>query len=318
MIRDDFSVEIANYDLDQAALRSVRDTVFVQEQNVPPDIELDAIDPQCRHVLARDAQGRAIGTGRLTPQRSIGRLAVLREWRGRGVGEALLQALLDLARERRYSQVELHAQVDAIGFYEKFGFEPVGDEYLEAGIRHRTMQRALDPFPDVTRAPLAPKPESLEVSIETLAQAHDLALDIVRRSRRQLWLYSRDLDRSLYGSSEMVEAVKQFAIAGRGGELRILLHDAATPLREGHPLVPLLQRLSSCILVRVPQDEQDLQYPAAFLAGDGGGYLFRPIGSRFEGSGNRYAPGRQRQLRDYFAQVWERSLPTPELRQILI
>jgi predicted GNAT family N-acyltransferase len=298
MIRDDFSVEIANYDLDQAALRSVRDIVFVQEQNVPTDIELDAIDPQCRHVLARDAQGRAIGTGRLTPQRSIGRMAVLREWRGRGVGEALLQALLDLARE--------------------FGFEPVGEEYLEAGIRHRTMRRALDPFPDVARAPLAPKPESLEVSIETLAQAQDLALDIVRSSRRHLWLYSRDLDRGLYGGPEMVEAVKQFAIAGRGGELRILLHDAATPLREGHPLVPLLQRLSSCILVRVPQDEQDLQYPAAFLAGDGGGYLFRPIGSRFEGSGNRYAPGRQRQLRDYFDQVWERSLPTPELRQILI
>jgi predicted GNAT family N-acyltransferase len=315
---DEFTVEIASFDLDFEALRAVREPVFVIEQGVPREIEADALDAQCRHVLARDAEGTPIGTGRLTPQRTIGRLAVLPEWRGRGVGAALLQALIDLARAHGHPVVELHAQVDAIGFYENFAFEVVGPEYLEAGIRHRTMRRTLDPFPEVTRAALAPRPETHEIAIDSLGQAQDVALQILRQPRKQLWIYSRDLDPLLFGTPEALEAIKQFAITSRGGRLRIVLQEPLVPLREKHPLIPLMQRLSSCIAVRVPHEEADLQYPAAFLIDDRGGYLLRPIGSRFEGTANLHAPGRQRQLREYFEQVWERSLPSPELRPLHI
>lgn len=319
MIRDDeFFVEIANYELDYDALRAVREPVFIGEQGVPPEIELDELDPQCRHVLARDAEGRAIGTGRLTPQRTIGRLAVLSGWRGKGVGAALLQALVDLARSLGHPTIELHAQVDAIGFYENFAFEVVGPEYLEAGIRHRNMRRTLDPFPEVTRAVLAPRPESRELNIESLGEAQAVVLEILKQPRKHLWIYSRDLDPLLFGTPEALEAIKQFAITSRGGQLRIVLQEPTVPLREKHPLIPLMQRLSSCIWVRVPHEEADLQYPGAFLIADRGGYLMRPIGSRFEGTANLYAPGRQRQLRDYFDQVWERSLPSPELRPLHI
>lgn len=318
MIRTDFNIEIAYYEIDLPDLRVVRDQVFVVEQHVPVEIEFDDLDPLCRHVLARDLDGKPIGTGRLTPQHSIGRMSVLPEWRGRGVGEALLQALVDLARSLGYPVIQLHAQVSAIAFYEKFAFECVGDEYLEAGIRHRNMCRILDPFPEVTRAALAPRPESREVVIESLAQAQDIALQIASQARRRLWLYSRDLDPYLYGTAAMLEALKRFAIESRGGELRILLQDPIAPLRNNHPLIPLVQRLSSCMVIRVPEVEQDLQYPAAFLIDDRGGYLMRPLGSRYEGTANLYAPGRQRQLRDYFEQVWERSLPNPELRPVHI
>lgn len=318
MIRNDFNIELAHYETDLADLRVVRDRVFVIEQQVPPEVELDDIDPHCRHALARDLDGNPIGTGRLTPQHSIGRLAVLPEWRGRGVGEALLQALVDLARSLGYPVIHLHAQVSAIAFYEKFAFDCIGDEYLEAGIRHRNMRRILDPFPEMTRAALAPRPESREVALESLSQAQEIALQIVTQARRRLWLYSRDLDPHLYGTSAMLEALKRFAIESRGGELRILLQDPTSPLRNTHPLIPLAQRLSSSIVIRVPEVEQDRQYPAAFLLDDRGGYLMRPIGSRYEGTANLYAPGRQRQLREYFDQVWERSLPDPELRPVHI
>ena len=318
MIRDEFRVEIANYETELADLRAVRERVFVIEQGVPEELELDGIDAQCQHVLARDQDGRPIGTGRLSPQGKIGRLAVLSEWRGRGVGEALLQALVDLARSRGHAVIELNSQIDAVGFYERFAFEPVGKEFVEAGIVHRTMRRTLDPFPEVTRAKLAPKPESIEVVIDSLAQAHQLALGIIGSARRNVWLYTRDLDIKLYGTSEMIDALKRFAIQSRGGQLRILLQEPAAPLREGHPLVPLVQRLSSSMLIRVPQEEADLKYPSAFLLSDRGGYLMRPIGSRYEGTGNLYAPGRQRQLREYFDEVWERSLPDPELRPVHI
>jgi predicted GNAT family N-acyltransferase len=318
MINNDFQVEIAHYETDFADLRAIREPVFVVEQQVPAEIELDEIDPRCRHVLARDPDGRPIGTGRLTPQRTIGRLAVLPEWRGRGVGEALLQALVDLARSLGYPEIELHSQVSAIGFYEKFAFECIGDEYLEAGIRHRNMRRTLDPFPEVTRAALAPRPQSNEVAIDSLEAAHGIALQIVAQARRQVWLYSRDLDVKLYGTPAMLEAIKRFAIESRGGQLRILLQDPAAALRDTHPLIPLVQRLSSTLLVRVPEVEQDLQYAGAFLLADRGGYLLRPIGSRYEGTADLYSPGRQRQLREYFEQVWERSLPSPELRPVHI
>ena len=318
MIRADYRVEIADYELDLPDLRAVREAVFVVEQGVPPEVELDSQDPQCRHVLARDDAGHPIGTGRLTPNGKIGRLAVLPDWRGQGVGEALLQALIDIARGRGQAFVELDAQRDAMGFYERYAFEPVGKEFVEAGIPHRTMRRTLDPFPEVTRAALGPRPESKEVVVDSLAQAHAIALQLVSQARRHLWLYTRDLDIKLYGTPEMLEAFKRFAIEARGGQLRILLQEPLVALREHHPLIQLVQRLSSTMLIRVPADEQDLKYPAAFLIDDRGGYLLRPLGSRYEGTANLHAPGRQRQLREYFDQVWERSLPDPELRPVHI
>lgn len=139
-----FTVRDADYAADLAMLRTVRETVFVKEQSVPLDLEWDAIDPDCRHVLALDDSGTAIGTGRLTPQRTIGRMAVISGWRGKGVGAALLDHLIALAIENAWPEISLHAQLDAIGFYRKYGFEAYGPEYEEAGISHQSMRRVLD------------------------------------------------------------------------------------------------------------------------------------------------------------------------------
>lgn len=316
MIRADFTVEIADFHADHADLRAVREPVFIGEQRVPREIEEDALDPQCRHVLARDGEGRPIGTGRLTPQHTLGRLAVLPDWRGRGVGDALLQALVDLARALGWPEISLHAQADAIGFYERAGFVAEGEEYLEAGIRHRTMRRRLEPFGDAPRPPLPAVPESREIAVESLEEARDVTLAVLRQARHRLWIYSRDLDPLLLGTPEALDAIRQFGIGRRNAELRILLHDPMSALRSGHGLVPLVQRLSSRMAFRVPETEHDLQYPAAFVVDDTGGYLFRPIGSRFEGTADLHGPGRARQLREYFDQVWERSLPSRELRPV--
>ncbi len=138
-----FRIVRADFGRDAALLHAVRETVFVQEQNVPAALERDAIDPECAHVLALDQDGRPIGTGRLTPQRTIGRMAVLKAWRGRGVGDALLRELLAWAAESGWPEVSLHAQLGALGFYEKHGFAAYGPEYDEAGIRHRSMRLEL-------------------------------------------------------------------------------------------------------------------------------------------------------------------------------
>jgi predicted GNAT family N-acyltransferase len=139
-----FSVRVADWSRDAPALKSVRHDVFVVEQRVPAELEWDdATDAGCCQVLAEDAQGHAIGCGRLLPDGHIGRMAVLADWRGRGIGAALLVRLIELARERGDAKVMLNAQIHALPFYTRFDFVPVGDLFDEAGIAHQAMERRL-------------------------------------------------------------------------------------------------------------------------------------------------------------------------------
>jgi predicted GNAT family N-acyltransferase len=139
---ESFRVRQANWENDQPALREIREQVFVIEQSVPHEMEWDESDSVSCHVLA-EAGGRCIGTGRLLPDGHIGRMAVLPEWREQGVGSALLQTLLDLARAAGHERAILNAQVQAMPFYRRFGFVADGAEYLEAGIPHVAMSRRL-------------------------------------------------------------------------------------------------------------------------------------------------------------------------------
>lgn len=138
----DIRVRRADWPGDRELLRAIRDEVFVREQSVPVEIEWDEFDPVSQHVLAWSGD-RAIGTGRLLPDGHIGRMAVLREWRQRGVGSALLTALMEVARGSGLSRVELNAQLHAMPFYERHGFRAEGAEFLDAGILHRCMWRDL-------------------------------------------------------------------------------------------------------------------------------------------------------------------------------
>jgi predicted GNAT family N-acyltransferase len=124
----------------QASL--IRFTVFVEEQGVPRDIELDEHDALSVHAMAFERE-KAVATGRLLPDGHIGRMAVLKEWRGRGIGGLILKALMGKARQRGDTAVALSAQVHAVAFYRAYGFVEEGDEYLEAGIRHQGMRLTL-------------------------------------------------------------------------------------------------------------------------------------------------------------------------------
>jgi len=139
----DYRVESGDWATLGAAALTVRERVFIQEQGVPAAIERDANDATSRHVVAFDANGEAIGTGRLLPDGHIGRLAVLKKWRGKGVGAALFERLLQLAREAGVQKLELHAQTPAAGFYARYGFAKLGAEFYEAGLPHITMTREL-------------------------------------------------------------------------------------------------------------------------------------------------------------------------------
>lgn len=120
----------------------IRFQVFVREQRVPAEIELDDMDAPSLHAIAFENE-KAIGTGRLLPDGHIGRMAILKEWRRRGIGAAILKALIDAAERRGDREIALSAQLHAVEFYRTHGFAPVGDVYEEAGIPHQAMVRAL-------------------------------------------------------------------------------------------------------------------------------------------------------------------------------
>jgi predicted GNAT family N-acyltransferase len=131
---------------DRGAIAALRTRVFVEEQGVPPEIEQDAADSHAVHVLSRDDTGAVVATGRLLVRGSsagIGRMAADAAVRGRGHGAAVLAELHRQAVLRGVTEVELHAQVNARGFYERAGYTAVGGEYEEAGIAHVTMRRRL-------------------------------------------------------------------------------------------------------------------------------------------------------------------------------
>lgn len=127
--------------LGEACMR-IRRQVFVLEQGVPESIEVDGRDDAAVHVLA-SLDEVPVGTGRLLPDGQIGRLAVVAEWRGAGIGGAMLALLIEEARELGVPSVTLNSQLHACGFYKTFGFQASGDLFVVAGLDHRKMRLKL-------------------------------------------------------------------------------------------------------------------------------------------------------------------------------
>jgi predicted GNAT family N-acyltransferase len=316
VIESSFRIEFATWSADQADLRAVRTEVFIVEQNIPEAEEWDELDARSIHVLARDEGGRAIATGRLTPDRKIGRMAVVAAWRGKGVGEAIMRTLIEQARAMHYDSILLHAQTHAVAFYERAGFKVEGDVFDECGIPHQHMRLALPPTTPPPRAGdrIIATPAPDPVAIGSLFDAQREVDALLEAARHRIYLYSRDLDALLFDREPALSLVKQIALGGRNAEVRILLHDPIVPVRDGHRLLHLAQRLSTAIMVRAPVTDDDRQYASAFLLNDVGGYYFRPVGSRYDGEANPHGVARHAELLRYFQQVWERAEPHPELR----
>jgi predicted GNAT family N-acyltransferase len=124
------------------AVFALRHEVFVVGQDVPEELERDELDAVSDHAVAV-VDDQVVGTGRLLPDGTIGRMAVSSAVRGQGIGAAVLTVLEERARERGLAAVELHAQVHALGFYDRYGYVPFTEVYLEAGIEHRSMRKEL-------------------------------------------------------------------------------------------------------------------------------------------------------------------------------
>jgi len=139
----DYQIKLTSWDTDKKHLSEVRRKVFIEEQKVPEELEWDEYDKDAIHIIVRDTQNNPIACARMKTDGHIGRMAVLKNYRNNGVGSVLLNTLLKKAREVGTESVYLHAQVSAIPFYEKHGFIVCSEEFMDAGIAHKSMRLTL-------------------------------------------------------------------------------------------------------------------------------------------------------------------------------
>ncbi|WP_318484684.1 GNAT family N-acetyltransferase [Photobacterium leiognathi] len=133
---------VAFDDAHRGLIRTVREQVFIQEQQIDPEIEFDNLDSAAVHVLVMDGE-QLLGTGRILADGHIGRIAIMKAARGQGLGAKVVQALVEYAQQQGYPRVDLGAQTHAVDFYRKLGFMPYGDEFMEANIPHQAMEQML-------------------------------------------------------------------------------------------------------------------------------------------------------------------------------
>ena len=136
-------VQVVDWHDAQETLKSIRKSVFIDEQHVPKELEWDGLDTECTQFLAT-LDSTPVATARLTVEGQIGRMAVLEDYRGNGIGSRLLASVIEQAKHAGHKQVFLHAQVSVIEFYQRHGFTAVGDVFIDAGIGHRSMNRVFD------------------------------------------------------------------------------------------------------------------------------------------------------------------------------
>jgi predicted GNAT family N-acyltransferase len=138
-------VRVADYGIDEPEIRALRFEVFVDEQDVPAEIEMDDRDPHCIHLLAFD-NDKPVGTARIDLEQAgkVGRLAVLARWRRQGIGQRLMERCHEIAMAHGLESVWCNAQVGALPFYESLGYRVSGERFVEAGIDHRRMTRILN------------------------------------------------------------------------------------------------------------------------------------------------------------------------------
>lgn len=315
----DFTVRQAGWPEERNLLRQIREPVFVEEQGVPLEMEWDDDDILAYHLIALDSAQRPIGTARLLGTGQIGRMAVVPEWRGRGVGAALLSHLLERAGATGQGKLFLHAQIDAEGFYAKAGFTAVGKVFYEADIPHRKMV--------LHRGAVEAHEPDVDLDLPQLGETDDLfhlhdaeehlihAAAMLRQSKRDLSLFTFDLDPPVFDQPAFLEAFKALALRSRFTRIRILLQDNNLVLQRGHRLIELAQRLPSVIEIRKPNEDY-IDHPDSFLLVDDCGYLHRKGAESYIGIACYHNRHRVNRLQTLFDEAWENGTPDRDLARL--
>lgn len=134
----DICIKVVDFNNSFSEIEKIRQTVFIEEQNIPIELEWDQFDAESIHILAY-YNDVAVATARLLPDGHIGRMAVLKQFRQQRIGQSMITYLINLAQSKSIYKIQLSAQEHAVEFYKKQGFSVTSDVYLDADIPHYDM-----------------------------------------------------------------------------------------------------------------------------------------------------------------------------------
>ena len=309
-------------------LRTLRAQVFIDEQQVPRELEWDGQDEDAVHFLA-SLDNVPIGTARLLPTGQIGRMAVAIENRRTGIGRKLLQAAIEYARARGDREVFLHAQRSAEPLYAAAGFEVEGQEFVEAGIAHIGMRLILAlPYEPVvlppaakTRSPVArsPQPSSV-VTVSGDADLAEAVLTVARAAKRIIRIRSVQLDRAVFDSAELEAVLSALARRHAQCQVRMLVVDPQAFAASSHRLLTLARRLPTPVQLRAVRSAggESLESQPTVVVADEEAVFVQTHSDASNAFIDLDASAQARSLSIEFDQAWDRAIDHPELRELRI
>lgn len=313
-----------SWQLAPGTIRDIRQQVFIDEQQVPPELEWDSSDEIADHYLMVLPDNTPVGVARvfstLGEVAHIGRMAILPGFRGQGHGQQLLRYLMkETALE--FGELRLSAQQHAVPFYQTLGFHRCSGAYDDAGIPHVDM-RCYAPDPalqglgdDNHTLPLISGEDTRTWLFDTEALLIRLMDSVVGQARQRVWLYDRFLEYDLYDRARLRELLSTLARHHRLSEVRILIHHDRPLLKRRHRLVELMRRLPSHISIRLINDEIPSE-DRPFLLADREGVVCRHDFDKPAGFARFADGGRVRLLEEAFQRMWEGGRISAELRQL--
>ncbi len=240
---------------ERIVLREIREQVFINEQNVPVELEWDGLDEQCEHFLAY-VDNEIAGCARLLNGNKIGRMAVLKKFRKQGVGFKLLECIKRYASQKRITKLSLSAQCHAYAFYQNAGFHACSTPYLEAGINHIDMDcRVLSQHDGLSQFKFKQDSKTY-YSNDSLVTKGYLEL-MLSQSRHSVIICANNLSLDIYKQPEIIQRIKALAKQNRHFKLQLLISQYH-PTHNDHPLLRLISRLPTFCEIRVhPEPLQD-------------------------------------------------------------
>lgn len=303
------------------AVKGIRSTVFIDEQQVPDDLEWDSEDETALHFLLFENE-TPVAVARLIQEEEnakIGRMAVLKTHRGKGAGAELMKALVRACADLGIEAIRLSAQTHAQPFYQRFGFFPKGDIYPDAGIDHVDM---FNPAPALlfSRETLPELPfrlahDDTSYRYQSASECEALTRYLIAQTERDLDIYSANLDPSLLDSDFVTSNLTKLLKHNRRAKVRLLVQDEKPLIKRPHRLVELHKRLSSRIELKIVNTDYPFE-ESAFILVDRDGFSFREDAQQLSGFANFNSPHNVKRYRDKFDLMWTRGAVSRELRPL--
>ena len=313
------TVEETSWETSRETIAAIRRAVFIEEQHVPEEEEWDGLDESARHWLAWGPGDEVMATARLAGDK-IGRMAVLKPYRNRGVGSTILRAIIRRAIHDRRQKLVLDAQTRAKKFYQDNGFSVTGGEFMDGGIPHVPMAMDLDRF---IHRRYEPQPPDISdelrrrVELEGERDFAGAALQVATHAGREIRILSEQLDPAVYDNDDFCRAIQDLAISHPQSRIHILVRDTPWLGKNFHRLVATWQKLLSHIELRRLTKEIETPH-TEFMTGDESAVLYFANPAHYQGYLCLYTPVEARRLHADFDLLWGYSEPDPQVRRLHI